>query len=307
MGRTAVGKDRLARELERSHGFRLVRSCTDRPRRPGEGDDHVFLDRAEMDRRLKDGGSGPDAVVASASVGPWRYFASRGEVERSAAYVVDPRGARSLAGAMPDTLFRVVYLTVPASLEPRQREAFVRRAGGGEDAGRAYARRRTQEEGLFEGLDRYLRDRGGGGSAGPFFPMNVESVARVENDYEPGTLAALAADMAVDMNIHDRMRALVDYAADRGLILTDPSTGRCRSVMMGPGGSMVRADRSRDAMASWLLWEGNPDGSRFMRALLSGPSPVDGAFGVRLTTAEEPGGAGLRRSSSGAAGDGVVA
>ena len=295
MGRTASGKDALADLLCDHYGFSRVVSCTDRPRRDGEGDTHRFMDADAVSAVLaaRPDPDDPDAVVASTTVGRHRYFATRSQVEDASLYVIDPPGVERLARAMPQTLFQVVYLTVPKAVEPRRRDLFIKREGG-DHAGTVYDERCRAEEPRFTRIDAFLKARADGRYVDPVFPANVDVIRSIENTYDHEVMESIAHDLAVAVNTHDRMESLVRYALSVGILSTDKATGLVHVTRVDPQGRPYRMDASVDMTAAWLLREGNPEGSRFFEALLSMPSPLDAGFVPAFSTDLVPDGMWVR-------------
>lgn len=132
VGRTATGKDTLAKILEEEHGLKQLRSYTNRPRRPGEGDTHVFVETADLPKA---------GIVAKTKIGPHTYLATTSQFRDADVYVVDPEGLVDLARTCEGPL-AVVYLWSPPRL---RRERFVARAGMPDEG---------DAEALFEDRDR---------------------------------------------------------------------------------------------------------------------------------------------------------
>ena len=134
---SGAGKTTLVRALmEREPALRFSISYTTRPRRPNEvhGRDYFFVDRAEFDRMVAEGGFLEHATVFDNS-----YGTSRSQVEQSLAsgqdliLEIDWQGAAQVRRALPEC--RSIFILPPsrAELERRLRgrgtdaEAVIRR------------------------------------------------------------------------------------------------------------------------------------------------------------------------------------
>lgn len=86
-GRTCAGKDTLANALEKLAGLTQLKSYTDRDRRPGEGDTHIFVDTQDL----------PDKnVIARTIIDGHTYLATKDQFENADIYVIDPIGIKNL-------------------------------------------------------------------------------------------------------------------------------------------------------------------------------------------------------------------
>ena len=122
-GPSGVGKGTLIAELlRRVPGLVLSVSATTRPPREGEvdGRDYHFLDRAEFDRRAREGD-----FLEHATYSGNRYGTLRSEVERqlsageSVVLEIEVQGARQVRAAMPGSV--QVFIAPPGPAALRQR------------------------------------------------------------------------------------------------------------------------------------------------------------------------------------------
>lgn len=91
MGRTASGKDTLARKLAERTGLKQIISYTTRPRRTNEGDTHIFISDEEY-QSLEDSGQ----IAAFTQIGPYKYCCTIDQLYDNDIYVIDPVGVKSL-------------------------------------------------------------------------------------------------------------------------------------------------------------------------------------------------------------------
>lgn len=181
VGKSASGKDTVATELER-RGMSSVISHTTRPRR-SEDDRHVFVSEEEADLLWED-------AVATTIINGYRYFATREDVLAADIYVIDPAGLYELTANMPDADFIVCYLDAD---DGRRRQMAIARADDEEEAAKAFDARDAEESPVFDEFKRFLmEDRTGMTS---HMPANVRAFVIFENDYEEGTIPAIANDL----------------------------------------------------------------------------------------------------------------
>lgn len=138
IGRTATGKDTLAKVLTEAHGLKQLKSYTDRPRRKGEGDTHVFVETADLPKA---------GIVAKTKIGPYTYLATTSQFRDADVYVVDPEGLADIARTRTDPL-AVVYLWSPPEL---RLERFAERSGlKADEAEAAFEERDSAEDARFD-------------------------------------------------------------------------------------------------------------------------------------------------------------
>lgn len=155
VGRTAAGKDTLARILEEEYGFRQGLSATTRPRRSPDEATHRFVTEAvaaaEADK------------VAQTRIGKNLYYATRADVEAADVYIIDPPGMIQLAKAMPEESFVLVVVVADRLLRA---EAFALRARQGNpslasnEALEMFNDRDMQESARFSALEKACAGRG---------------------------------------------------------------------------------------------------------------------------------------------------
>ena len=87
MGKTASGKDTLAKKLCERAGLHQVISYTTRPRRNNEGDTHIFISDEEY-QGLENSGE----IAAFTQIGPYKYCCTVKQLYENDVYVIDPIG-----------------------------------------------------------------------------------------------------------------------------------------------------------------------------------------------------------------------
>lgn len=92
VGRTCTGKTVLAREVAKRVGLKVVKSYTTRPMRENEtceNSDHYFIKHEDVQQYV-------DEMAAYTIVGDDEYFTTKGELDQSDLYVIDPKGVEDL-------------------------------------------------------------------------------------------------------------------------------------------------------------------------------------------------------------------
>lgn len=110
IGRTAAGKTEIAKAVAKELGLSIVKSYTDRPKRPSEEaeSDHTHVSVPEMDDILK---SENDPVVAFTEINGTRYCATLNQLKENDIYVIDPMGWARLVDQYEDE-FRFVLIYI---------------------------------------------------------------------------------------------------------------------------------------------------------------------------------------------------
>lgn len=211
IGRTASGKDTLAKMLRADYGMTLVKSSTTRPKRSDDEDTHIFVTAEEA--------AAETHKVAQTEIDGHEYYATYKTVNEADIYVIDPEGARELSHNMPHVDFHIVYLS--ASPEAREKH-FIERACAGdgsltEDEARELFRARDAAEdkrfSAFEGCiatNAKLETWGFGDS--------VRAVHVLENDYDPESMGAYARMLDNLACLLRRTAALIPVACKLGLM-----------------------------------------------------------------------------------------
>ena len=211
IGRTASGKDTLARTLLEEHGMTPVKSSTTRPKRSEDENTHIFVtaDEAESETHK----------VARTEIDGYEYYATYKAVNEADVYVIDPEGARELSHNMPHADFHIVYLSAPT--EEREKR-FVERACAGdesltEDAARElFKSRDAAEDERFSAFEGCITTNANLETWG--FGDSVRAVHVLENDYDPESMGAYARMLANLDRMLKRTVALIPVARKLGLM-----------------------------------------------------------------------------------------
>ena len=115
VGRTGSGKDTYAKYLEKLY-LKGVCSYTTRPRRPGEGDTHIFIEKEEVENFPN--------KVAYTEINGYEYFSTKEQLDKSDFYIIDPEGINYLNQNFPDVNYKIIYIY--ASYDIRKERAISR-------------------------------------------------------------------------------------------------------------------------------------------------------------------------------------
>lgn len=108
-GRTASGKSSIVHRVCADTGLKVVSSSTTRPKRPSEvnGTDHIFIKPEEVDQYRND-------FAAYTEIDGYEYFATKGQIEQSDFYVIDPNGVEYFMNVCSEEFDPVVvYVRAP--------------------------------------------------------------------------------------------------------------------------------------------------------------------------------------------------
>ena len=148
IGRSGSGKDTLARILTEKYGYRQLFSTTTRPRRTPTEDTHVFVTEEEANTMTD--------RVAETVINGYQYFATKGQLEESDIYVIDPRGLDCVCKNAPDIPLYVVY--VEASQDTRLARA-KSRAADAELAEKIFYSRQADEDAQFSDFETVIKNK----------------------------------------------------------------------------------------------------------------------------------------------------
>jgi len=247
IGRTGTGKDTLRKILEEKYGFTFVKSSTTRKRRyPGE-DTHVFLTKEEAAAVPEKEKVAVTYIKNGDEVD--EYFASRQDVKKADAYIIDPDGATMLLKNMPDEQFEIVYLY--AADRARQKAMAVNRAEDKAEAAKIFEARYASEDDEFSSMETMMRST-------TDFCRNCHNVLPWLNIYDKDAMERLAAAIAQRMLFHNRIMIVISMLSQAGLY------PRREDGLMNYHGNMVRAEElaqaafkypqtCADVLTAWMM------------------------------------------------------
>lgn len=96
IGRTASGKDSLTRAVAQKYGLKVLTSYTTRPKRPGEINEHIFINKDDVAKYQSD-------IVAYTKIGEYEYFTTKQQVFDNDCYIIDPNGVKFLQEKLQNT------------------------------------------------------------------------------------------------------------------------------------------------------------------------------------------------------------
>ena len=83
VGRTASGKDSLARAIAEKYGLKILSSYATRPKRIGETNEHIFISPEDVQKYQND-------IVAYTKIGNYEYFSTKQQLLECDFYIIDP-------------------------------------------------------------------------------------------------------------------------------------------------------------------------------------------------------------------------
>lgn len=173
VGRTATGKDALAKILE-GWGWKFVKSYTTREKRYPAENTHKFITEEEFSKFNK------DDIVAYTEINGCKYFATVNQIESADAYIIDPNGLNQLLKNMPTEKFTIIYIS------PKDEELHKNAAMERGDSKKDFKKRVISEDDEFtkfeNDLDTYTY----------MYNNNIYDCIRFINDYTPDVIEYFA-------------------------------------------------------------------------------------------------------------------
>lgn len=144
-GRAASGKDTLARRLL-NHGRTMVITHTTRPRRPGEGHAHHFIDVGDMDNYLN--------KILGTKVNGNYYFALEEDLYKHDILIVDANGVFDILNLPTiNRKYRIIYLDVDEEI---RKSRYIKRANTNEAD---FISRNRSENQQFDTFEAHLQSK----------------------------------------------------------------------------------------------------------------------------------------------------
>lgn len=209
VGRTASGKDTVAKNLIENFNLKKVVSYTDRPRREDEPDDsHIFVSTEEIQKLIPD-------MIAKTEINGYTYGATRQQVEESDIYVIDPDGLFEIVKTMPNTAFHVISVEAD---DNKRKQHYLERESNNPDAEKNWDDRNASEDLQFINFELLMTEVSAKAEEGKdlsdVLPNNVVSVSGLKNDYsegfnEPETVAPFAQEIILNDNLKNVFYKLI--------------------------------------------------------------------------------------------------
>jgi hypothetical protein len=210
VGRSASGKDTLAAALA-DEGLKPVKSRTTRPKRGDDDNSHVFLTDADWE-------SQKDNAIASTEIASNQYWVLEDDLEGCDTYIVDPKGLDDMCMHVPERSVDLIY--VRAADDDSRIQMALSRAGATEEAKKLVDERQASEKAAFDEFESRVEAWRDGNQI--TLPEQVASVLILENDYQPQTIAEMAAKIILMRRVRDNMlRIINDCAFAFGDLVTD--------------------------------------------------------------------------------------
>lgn len=114
VGESSSGKDSLVEKLCEDTGLKQLKSYTTRPRRDGELDTHIFIDKNDVKEYV-------DKMIAYTCISDNEYFATIPQLYESDLYIIDSVGIDYMKfitqyKGIDDVRFVTIYINTPAEI-----------------------------------------------------------------------------------------------------------------------------------------------------------------------------------------------
>ena len=123
VGRTASGKDTLAREIAKQSGLNILISYTTRPKRFPHEDTHIFVTEESYQKDRNN-----NQIIAYTEINGNKYWCTQEQLMQSDIYIIDPHGLEVLKTNNSDIDFVTIYIYAD---EDKRRKRFCTREPNG--------------------------------------------------------------------------------------------------------------------------------------------------------------------------------
>ena len=158
IGRTASGKDTVAKYLRNERGLKQVVSYTNRPKRDDETDgvEHYFVSDEQFKQIMKEDEIAAYTKIEDKKTGVkgYEYCATVGEVLNSDVYVIDPNGIESLKEEFKNIDIDINFIYIYIFCDKDEREERVKASNRGSGALAAFKERDDNEDAQFSLYER---------------------------------------------------------------------------------------------------------------------------------------------------------
>lgn len=220
VGRTASGKSNFANLLA-NNSLKRVITTTTRPKRANETDhDYHFV----SDEQAKNA----ESKLAPTIINNHQYYIDRQDLRDKDFAIVDPDGVISLAKALPNSIFHIIYLNCDTAT---RKKLFIKRAvangSSKQDAENEFEQRDSAENKRFTEFERVLNAQNAKSpydiTDSPYaLPKNIYAIMQYNFDYnKPLNMLEKANNLVTDKTIRTRLANLVRKAPQLGLIQVD--------------------------------------------------------------------------------------
>lgn len=113
IGKSGSGKTTIAEYLDKTYGWKLIESITDRPKRTPNEKGHTFISAEEFDK-LKQ-----SDMIAFTKFGNYRYCCLKSDVKPLNVYIIDEIGYKYLKENFSD-IYNIVSIFIERPLDYRE-------------------------------------------------------------------------------------------------------------------------------------------------------------------------------------------
>lgn len=244
IGRTASGKDHLAKILHDKFNMQGVLSRTTRAKRNDDDASHIFVSREEAEKAIET----DKTAIASTEIDNNLYYVLPEDIDDKDYYIIDPKGAYELVSNMSDTLFHIIYLKAPS--DDVRKEYYLKRSDTTEDE---FQSRNESEKEQFDEFEHKIDTCDNIYDFG--LSTNVHTIDVFTNDYNETTLEKYAQGIAQTYKMIVNMASLVEDVYDHGMF---PKQDKGKFLVRDGRTGTVK-DVSSEEFASTLITNENPD------------------------------------------------
>lgn len=197
VARTSRGKDYLRELLESSYNWKFVKSRTTRkPRYEGE-DTHIFISREETEATPE------SEIIAKTEINGEIYFATKEDLDKADAYIIDPNGIEYLCDKCKDEWFEILYIRTGKEAADNAAKERAKNSPNPETEFETYKKRCEAEDDQFTTFEAYIEN-------GSFHKENCYGIHVIDNDYKNDTMQQTAITLEMRRRFYANMTEILD-------------------------------------------------------------------------------------------------
>lgn len=197
VARTSRGKDYLRELLESSYNWKFVKSRTTRkPRYEGENT-HIFISREEAEATTE------SEIIAKTEINGEIYFATKEDLDKADAYIIDPNGIEYLCDKCKDEWFEILYIRTDEEAANNAARERAKNSPNPDAEFETYKKRCAAENDQFTTFEAYIEN-------GSFHKENCYGIHVVDNDYKNDTMQQVAITLEMRRRFYANMTEVLD-------------------------------------------------------------------------------------------------
>lgn len=192
VARTSRGKDYLRDILETSYSWRFVKSHTTRKPRYEDEDTHIFISREEAETIPE------SEIVAKTEINGEIYFATKEDLDKADAYIIDPNGVEYLCDKCKDEWFEILYIRADKEAADNAANERAKNSPNPEAEFETYKKRCDAEDDQFTTFEAYIEN-------GSFQKENCYGIHVFDNDYTNDAMQQIAITLEMRRRFYVNM------------------------------------------------------------------------------------------------------